>query len=328
VRGEASAVALLPALLAGCDGVCALPEARGGTAIERAIVDAEADAFVRSLIPEICVPSMKIIDVTDKDYEGAYNVVRRSIKIGAGLDEPRLREVVRHELCHAAHHQGDIDVDGPPWTIPPGYPVTERREGNEAFALTCSAGPLEAHVYSGSCEDDFVDGPDIWALTSEHFRVPDEPVDREVDYVEVGSLSLAPAGEEGGRRVRLQGTVEGALRIELVYGDQVEVRYLDPWTGEPASLGTPVVAPPVAEVEPPTPHSQVFELAEADGAELLEVHTFAVNLSGKSRLLFRDADGVTPVCRPDGNRLFAAGGDLWSWFLEEDRVRWGVWQVR
>jgi hypothetical protein len=320
VASEAHTV-LFIVLLAGCGGgACPPPNAEGGTATERALIDLETRAFLGELIPDVCIQRVVVRDLKD-DLEGRYSPLLHRVEIEPGLHEALLGEVVRHELCHALQDQAGLDVSGDTWHLESSGAPDGHDEEKESFAFTCAKGPLTAHLFSETCPGD-MDGVEAWRLIGEQFRTPAALLERELLYTPIASLPVSTAGEDPW--IVAEGTVEGTVRIELHDQGQIQVWFLDPWTGDPAPVGTPIAS---AEPEAPSFGTHVSAGAEAGGAELLVSYVFAANGALAVRLVYRDAAGVTPTCYSPGEQVFAVDGELWSAILADGQVSWGTWHA-
>jgi hypothetical protein len=284
----------------GCRDVCA-PEARGGSEAERAVVLDEAERFLEGLVPQVCVPALKLDDLP-RDKLGRYTPSTRRVRVQRDRDDDELRATVRHELCHAVQFQHDLDLSDDHWSIVLPVDVPPEDLPGESFAYTCQLGALPPHLAGDVCPGD-EPGTSVQPFLRELFWPPATLSTALVTFTEVGSASIA-----SGASVDVVPTAAGGLQVDE-RGAAERSRTVDPYTSE-------LVGDAPARVGP----------AAIDGAELTVVALFAANGSVALRLAYRDALGWTRIgCLRPQEQAFALDGALWSAYVDGDRVVWGTW---
>ncbi len=144
----------------------------GGSDAQRTLIAQEVVAFeLWAGAGRVRLTSIEIEeDLTEMpDYRGVYNTLPERVRIRADVPDGELREVVRHELCHAIDFQERLLADPHPAfdalvaaaKADPDHPLSgasddddDRSWRTEALAYACQEGPIGAAALTHPCEGD------------------------------------------------------------------------------------------------------------------------------------------------------------------------------
>lgn len=310
-------------MLGACRSECPPPEVRGGADEERRIAQDEVVAFYDLLREPICVPAVRVRPLR-KDAWGKFNSGTRRVTVVPDLDERKLRETVRHELCHAVDLAHRIsDPEDPLWSLDASFDgmahdrLSARRRANESFALLCARGAAAIYLVGDACPDD-TEGAEAYAAVRDLFDPP-PGLDRSWSFLPVNAL------EARAERFVVTPTVDDTLRLELWEGDARTVAYLDPWTAAPAPLALPAQRVPVRRDDPLAPYAAVRGTSDGTDA-VATIETVAPNGGRARRLVHRGPDGLGRIgCLRPEETPFLLDGEVWSAYRDDEQIVWGVW---
>jgi hypothetical protein len=218
----------------------------GGSTAQRAAVDDELRFFAEHAFADDVV--LRQILIAEPHREGAAGQYRHrddTILLHPILDADQLREVLRHELCHALDEslgRPSADLTGIEHGLQPfieqGLVLDQvaddtPRARAEAFAKVCDAGPAGGQAIATPCGDE----PPRWAngaadVVQIVWRDPPTPVPQDV-------LTLMPAGSLRDVFELLGSELGRACVWSVSEGSCVDVRTLEPWQGEAGSVMVP-----------------------------------------------------------------------------------------
>jgi hypothetical protein len=244
----------------------------GGTEPVRQAIRAELGSFAeatgRAALP---VSRVRVADLGQT--LGRYNHVTLSIVLDDGLDQTRVIEVLRHELCHALdarehlHQQQSRlherlargvfsssfaeDIDSCEGSL---------CQQREVFAAYCAKGPWVAHAMAQRCEADPADGQKLLQSMAEQIWTETDPLLPTSEGPAWASVVLDPHTEASPRAT----TQPGTFGLVLSEPGVTYLQFLDVLTGEPAEGEMQLL--PTAERPPPGLPLELPDLEIAPGA--------------------------------------------------------------
>jgi hypothetical protein len=338
-------------LLAACADCPPLDEirVRGGTEAQAAAAEEELARLEDTLALPVCIDHVRIGGWTSTAHrEGVYSRLTHVVGVHRDSEPERVREVVRHEVCHGVDLQNDLvdpDADWPSIyeeQLYDGY-EPEELDAREIFAMSCEPGPdALAALWHQDCPGD----ADLYVtrmVTDRVFGLEDpEPG---AVYEPIGSVVLTPAQRADLPRddtyagfavnpdftlsIALSGTDVGRLQLTV-----------DPFTGLPRD--PPVQASvDLAQPDPETTAAPYGWTSEEEGGRLPSGHELVVaRLFVQSGYATRThvrsdepgSDGAwLPVDGPcvDAHAdFFRFGEELWVGHYDGLSVEWGRFERR
>lgn len=342
-----SRVALCLAI-GGCGARSALDEVSvlGGSETQRALALAELQDFDQWVGPGRLGLHQVSFEPMAEGLLGRYRGLSNRILLSDDLLDDRVREVLRHELCHALDDAEDLMTgDHPMFDRLAGAMNGVRQHGSgprelrsEALATACEAGPMAASLLRTPCDGDAEEVSDpmgwlaheIWA----GFQVPAEnggvaPAQVSVVFSPRDNpwSGMTAAATEDPDLIELSVTAEG--------GRSFQTRHLD--SGEAVTVPGPTVPnhDPNREVPTGLPIGgtpvATAGWAEGPGAALVAYYVRDVTFpSVEERLLWTAEAGgwgeVVGACDVEGQQadVFATRGLAWLAWGDGEVISWSA----
>jgi hypothetical protein len=331
----------------GCAPVVKLPDVpiEGGTAEQQAEARAELLDFDQWIGPG----RVRIASLTFERVEGphvaTYKRPQRSVVVESSTPLHEVRQVVRHELCHALDFAEDLVRDPSDLfdhlggqveaRLQEGVDLSDRGLRGEAFALVCEQAPLTMHLLAEPCshEDPLASSAATWLVDRvwTSFRPPlAAPLGTPVPFT--GGASVEG---QSWTDVTVRSTSDPALvYVTLFDGEWPVARHADRETGEVVdSNADPIFllsADDLYVAEPPL-SGFFLPLGSVEGPTIgfLKFDIEGIDMV-QDRILWRDSDtgDWAPIgsgCVPEpGEELdvFIGGDRAWTSWLEDNQVYW------
>jgi hypothetical protein len=332
-------------LTLGCSGtdLAHTPIVGGTEPVRQAIRDelaTFAEATGRERLP---VSRVRVADLGQTI--GRYNHVTRSIALDEELDEGRVIEVLRHELCHALDASEQLHQQQPALydRLARGVfssPFAEDIDGcegegcqrREVFAAYCAHGPWVAHAMAQRCEGDPPDAQRVLRSMAAQIWTESEAPQPTSEGSAWASVEL----DSPEVQVRARATTDPDT-LGLVFEEPgvSYIEFLDAFSGERATdpdlelLPSPRGPPPGLPFELPE-----FEIAVGD--ELAPVGFSEGPYLGTVRVPLFELGDVLRRAWHDGERWwlvgdgcasqtapFLVGEHVLTLRISEERVSWG-----
>jgi len=350
------ALLVIVAGLGACKGECdagrgeaLLPDLDAGS-LKIALVTTW-EGFSRAIQPDqVCIAKIKVKPVgTVRGVEagGTYNAASHAIRVGTEELGPAV-ETLRHELCHAWHHQvlhGTPPLDVFQFLAEDGWASLEeelkgfssRALAKEAFAFTCALDPSASLGFADPECGSGAAQMGIAYLKEQVYRGFDAEPAR-VDLV----LDVPLTIQEGNptRLALIREIVPGHLSVFAYRGEAASIRIIDIGTGEVSGTTghlsglTELVAPEMDTVDPPP--TLMMQVGAGFGGVEAGIFDLSTPMGTVRRPLVRRGTGepwrfASGACEmlaeQDLTSFFVAesGTALWSAVLEEGRLKVFDW---
>ena len=282
-----------------------------------------SDAFADETSQSSCLQ----IEVTDNPDVGSYGRVSRNVQIDSGAAP--LREVVRHELCHAVDLQNGLSAahsnDFAERAMADEYP-TKSRARWEGFANACQRGGLPIRLATDvTCNDDPV--AEVW----NHLRadVFDRPLPRHTSVPGLEFETMGAFALQGTDPVPL-GCIGGPSGVLVVWQTATNPqRYvmLDPREAHPISLATSLAGGQALRVNPSLPGYWSSVSAVQLGTTVIAPARWNDQDESMRRFLVKQDGkwGVSDECGWVPDCSFAIEDEIWMGRFDDDRFVWGRW---
>jgi len=274
---------------------------RGGTPEQREAVRREILAFAEDIAPEtFTLDAVRIENIAERQHaRGIY--YEGKIRLEKGLGLFAIREVARHELCHAYDHAAGwaserrpLDLDLVAWQAGNySYPDEPNRVKREAFALMCERGPFLLDALSQpSCDGD----PPFVAPAAEEVLAWAYPGWVERDLPAVGHLEpVLSFTERPSTFVRDERTLKFVFDVGELYFD-TEERILGLTLPGPATRDIPAVITDLPVSERVIGVEEDFTIG-LDGGPVITVGALqGADLMGRALLRSPDGEWVNSTC--------------------------------
>ena len=292
------------------------------------------------------------------DYRGAYDSLWQAVRVRADIPDAELRDVVRHELCHAIDFQERLLADPHPAfdalvaaaKADPDHPLggatdddDDRSWRTEAFAYACQDGPIGAAALEHACPGDDPVYAEIGAFLSERVwtdatrtaRVPPFALDPVLGSWEATTppqqLLVVGSATSDAALVYPQPYDGTAATISTI--DGAAVYWFDDFTLSAIDDGYDGGSPAGLQGLQPFDVSVAYSVdAVSDGETTLRLgRRLGVRVGNLAPRVFAEAGGrwsvVQGACPTAASSLFVANDQLYVGWAEDRDVVWApvVW---
>lgn len=224
----------------------------GGTLEQQQLVAEEVAAFDEDVGPgRVRVRRVELRDLGD-ELAGTWRHGSKVVELDVSLSDDRLREVTRHELCHALstyepeHVSTGADLLDT-WAARVPEDVADANDPREeAFASSCALGEWAARLLSQGCPSD----PDDWlaALMAFERDAVWEATPLQATWSSDDSVAFVPGGTVGAYLVR-DTTLDRTIEVVLDQDEGSTLLWVDLDTAEPLEEWDPGqdVSPPLLD---------------------------------------------------------------------------------
>lgn len=329
----------------GCRARLDLPDIPivGGSPEAREAARLELDAFDGWIGPGRLQLARLIFKDLNGEYDGHYYRALDQVVVRNGLDPRRVRDVVRHELCHALDDAEDL-LDAPEAVFDQfGERVSEpepglfdplqsaRRRRSEALARTCEIGPLGALTLSKPCPGEPALGAALAAWVFARVWTDFEP---EPPWPAPGPAHVVWEAPEMQIDEPFKGLIASptaqpaVILVELSYPSFNYKIALDLHTGENVSGAQlehlPSESAPPADLPVGAIYRAIVGWPSGPAGALLGFPISGLDEPWKLRLLVSDGGpwSLADGCVGESASLFTADGELWYAHGDGQHVQW------